>query len=62
MSLYKLKEKIIFYAKQRRIWVALLSVLAFLATYFGYTSVAELIVIMSAQAGLALWSFAKPKK
>lgn len=53
---------IYFYLKQRRVWVAILSILSFIATYLGYFDVSQLISIMAAQAGLALWSFNAPKK
>jgi len=55
-------DRIYFLLSQRRIWIFILSVLTFVATYLGYTDVATLIGVMSAQAGLALWSFNKPKQ
>lgn len=59
--------------KQRRIWIVIIGVIAFTASYFGHTididqnTLADLIVKFVSNlsdlimAGLALWSFVKPK-
>jgi hypothetical protein len=55
-------ERLKFLLQQRRVWVFILSVLAFVATYLGYANIAELIAVLAFNSGLALWSFAAPKK
>ena len=58
ISMEKVKEL----ASQRRVWVAVLSVLCMVLSMLGHVEQAGMIMVLCTNAGLSLWSYSKPKK